>query len=267
NLFVFPDGSSRRFDIRIQPVPDGVMVLSVDIDERKKLEERALAAERMEALGQLAGGIAHDFGNLLTGILVGVGVVLETLDPASSEAASLRLVHASAERGTQSVRELMDFARGRKVHLSPVALDAALDLALDALSERVAPRVLDIHLDSGAVVLGDAGQIDRIITNLVTNAEHATRSDGRIAVRTRLRGDHAVLVVQDDGAGMSPYVLQRALDPFYTTRGDAGTGLGLATVSALVARMGGSLDLESVQGRGTTVTIDLPVVRERPRSP
>ncbi|MCB9677963.1 MAG: PAS domain-containing protein [Alphaproteobacteria bacterium] len=261
NLFEFPDGQKKWFDLRIQAVPAGVIVLSVDIDDRKRLEEEVRRAKKLEALGRLASEIAHDFGNILSAILVGVDVALFSLPEDGPEAESLRMVRDAAERGTSSLEHLLEFARGGAVDLAPLELDTSLERLVPMLRGLAEGRFLGVGLDAcGAHVRADATFLDRILSNLVANAHDATEPGGRITLETRVVLGAVEIHVTDDGCGMDVDVREHVFEPFFTTKGDHGTGLGLATVYGLVKQLGGNVEIGSAPGEGTRVVITLPLV-------
>ena len=242
---------------------------------RLDLEERLRQVQKMEAVGELAGGVAHDFNNLLA-------VIQNYTRFVKDELADERLrndldeVITAGERGAALVKQLLAFAR--KEVVAPEVLDLnQMAVALLPLLDGTAPENVEFELDLPAepmLVEMDRGQLDQILMNLVMNAVEAIgRSEGRVIVETYARtvgtsedldlvnGNYVCLRVSDTGRGMSPEVLERIFEPFFTTKERAsGTGLGLATVYGIAKRLGGAVEVESVERAGSSFTIYLPAV-------
>jgi PAS domain S-box-containing protein len=239
-------------------------------------------AQKMEALGLLAGGIAHDLNNALTSILGFVGIVRATLNADDPREADLAEAVRAADRAGRLTRQLMVFGRRGDVRTGPVSLNQSV-LGIDALLRRTLgeSRELVALLDEAEpLVEADGSQIEQVVMNLCLNARDATGEGGKIVVRTEsvllgedfcsqrpfLRpGPCARLSVEDNGCGMAPEVLDQAFDPFFTTKGpDQGTGLGLATVYAIVRQFDGHVELLSRPGAGTRAAVYLPLSQRAP---
>ena len=253
-----------------------------DITERKRLEEHLRQAQKMEALGRLAGGVAHDFNNLMTVITGSSLLLLRRLgkDDAGREKA-LRIRDAG-ERGAMLTRQLLAFSRQQV--LEPKVLD--LNAMVAGMEELLSPLAgEDVRLVTAlsrvpVYVRADPGQIEQIIMNVITNAKDALAGPGQITVSTRLGerddavpvgeratapGPYAVLEVHDTGCGMDAATKARIFEPFFTTKERGkGTGLGLAMVYGIVQQSGGSIAVASEPGRGSTFTIHLPQVKGPP---
>jgi PAS domain S-box-containing protein len=268
------------------PRVDGPIVLIAceDVTERKRFEaekERLGAqlrqSQKMEAMGALAGGIAHDFNNILAAIL-GYGELAEKAAPAGSNVRRYvdNMMHAGG-RGKSLVERILAFSRSGLGDRGPINVQAVIEEALELIAASLAPGVLLAkRLEAGNVaVIGDATQLHQVAMNLCTNALQAMEKGGvlevalecdDVAQRCRLShgdlvpGVYVRLCVSDTGSGIPPYVLDRMFDPFFTTK-DAGegTGLGLSLVHSIVMDLGGSIDVRTAIGRGTTFTIWLPV--------
>jgi PAS domain S-box-containing protein len=268
------------------PRVDGPIVLIAceDVTERKRIEaekERLEAqlrqSQKMEAMGALAGGIAHDFNNILAAIL-GYGELAEKAAPEGSVVRRYvdNMMNAGG-RGKSLVERILAFSRSGVGDRSPINVQAVIEEALELLGASLAPGVrLEKRLEAGtAAVIGDATVLHQVAMNLCTNALQAMANGGVLEVvldcadvgqRCRVsRGDLAAgayvrLCVSDTGSGIPPYVLDRMFDPFFTTK-DAGegTGLGLSLVHGIVMDLGGTIDVRTTVGRGTTFTIWLPV--------
>jgi PAS domain S-box-containing protein len=266
-----------------QGAPRRVYGVSRDVSERKRLEaslarsNEALGnAQRMEALGQLTGGLAHDFNNLLTVILGSLEFVREALPPDEALRSHLSDATAAAERGAALTHQLLAFARRQPLRPATVDLRTLLadlsQMLSRTLGETIRLRVA--HDDDPWPCAADPAQIENAILNLALNARHAMPRGGALTIATGnvdLRddaaagaldvapGDYVVLAVSDTGEGMPPEVARRAFEPFFTTRrGSQGSGLGLSMVYGFARQSGGQAKLESRPGHGTTVRIWLP---------
>jgi PAS domain S-box-containing protein len=263
--------------------PRRVFGVSRDVSERKRLEaslarsNEALGnAQRMEALGQLTGGLAHDFNNLLTVILGSLEFVREAFPPGEALQSHLSDATAAAERGAALTHRLLAFARQQPLRPTTVDLRTLLadlsQMLARTLGETIRLRV--VHGDDPWPCAADPAQIEDAILNLALNARHAMPRGGTLAIATdnaQLRdetaagaldvtpGDYVVLAVSDTGEGMPPEVARRAFEPFFTTRRvSQGSGLGLSMVYGFARQSGGQARLESRPGHGTTVRIWLP---------
>jgi PAS domain S-box-containing protein len=276
NEFAYDDGDSRWFELRIEPVPDGVCVLSLDITERHMAELQLQQAQKMEAIGHLAGGIAHDFNNMLTAILGYAELMSEQIGPDKPIGRDLQEIVFAAERAAALTRQLLAFSRKQHVNPRPMSLNDIVKgiepMLRRLLGENIAIRTaLDPATRS---VLADPIQIEQVVLNLAVNARDAMPTGGILRIDTgnvsiddaaaRDRGDlpageYARLTVTDTGVGMTPDVRARIFEPFFTTKDRGhGTGLGLAAVHGIVKQLGGTIDVESEPAHGTTFTIYLP---------
>ena len=234
--------------------------------ERLALETRLAQAEKLEAIGRMAGGIAHDFNNMLTAILGYAALVATGLEGDALE--SQRQVLHAAERASDLTRRLLAFARPALVDARPVDVDRALREAFPMVQRLVPERIaLALETGAGAFVLIDPVELEQVLLNLVVNAADAIADTGEVTVATSCVGDPASgvasvrLRVADTGSGMDAAVRGRIFDPFFSTKGFGdGTGLGLTTVRTIVARAGGTIELDTRPGRGTTFDVLLPAV-------
>jgi len=257
----------------------GIVVNSRDLtaalaaqDAVNRARQQLRQTDRMEAIGRAASGIAHDFRNILTGVL-GTAQLLEEEDLPEGIRQDVATIRAEAERGARLAAELLVVQRQKADTLDRV--DAADELArLRPVLERVLTGRHRLELDlPDSPVMVDAGGVllERALTNLIANARDALPDGGSVRIRLRtcdaaatgipgLRAiDHAVIEVMDDGAGMDEQTRVRAFEPFFTTRsGTRGTGLGLSTVWGIAARLGGDVSIDSAPGTGTTVRLYLP---------
>jgi len=244
--------------------------------EKHELETRLFRAQKLESLGLLAGGIAHDFANLLTVILTSASLAsARASDPLVSE--ELTAITGAAERGALLTRQLLAISRTHPLTLQAVDLGERL-LSLSTLLHRILPERITLELsDDGepALVEGDPSQLDQVLMNLCINARDAMPQGGSLRIHTALvpadpsvrasedAGPWVAVTVTDTGSGMPPDVVERVFEPFFTTKPDrVGTGLGLAVVFSIVRQHGGSITCESTVGKGTTFRLRFPVARE-----
>jgi len=251
---------------------------------RERLQERRVQAEKLEALGHLTAGIAHDFGNTLNILSLSTGLLRDrSLDRANFEE-TLAGVDRAVAGGAAMIERLLSFARRRPLTLLPLRLDAWLEEARPLLTQAAGTGItvtLEIDRPLPEVVC-DTGQLDVALVNLVINARDAMNGSGRIFIRAFACNDTAAgprrvavgtratwvcLTVQDEGPGMSEEVRRHALEPFYTTKGEAGTGLGLPQVYGFMQQLGGDMTIDTAPGQGTAIHLHFPVqTADAPRS-
>lgn len=257
-----PDG--RVVELRESRLATGgsVMLLS-DASERRALEDRLRQAQRTEALGKIAGEVAHDFGNILSTISTCLHL-METAPP-DRIAALRQSLGAALDLGGALTQRLLAFAR--RLHLEPEVMDlnglveGVEDLIALALEDRITLRITPCS--TPLLVRIDPGQMESALLNLCLNAAQAIEGAGTIRISLDLASeDRARIAVTDTGCGMSPEVLAHAMEPFYTARADGtGTGLGLAMVYGFIRQSGGDVQITSTLGQGTTVQLMLPLCR------
>lgn len=252
---------TRRIGFSKEPA---VLVAFEDMTERKRLQAQLLQTQKIQAIGQLAGGVAHDFNNLLTAIL-GSASLLRMRAPESYHELIDSIVYAS-ERAAAITGRLLAFSRREMVQPTRIYLPELLRGLELLLTRLVGDDVIVAFELEGDVptVHADPGQMEQIVMNLVLNARDALPEGGRIDVRLRRCEEGppaACLSVEDNGVGMSEATRARVLEPFFTTKAH-GTGLGLATVDEVVRLCGGSLKLDSKLGEGTQVHVRLPAAAE-----
>jgi two-component system, cell cycle sensor histidine kinase and response regulator CckA len=245
-----------------------------DITERRELENRIAQAQKMEAVGQLAGGIAHDFNNLLT-IVSGYARRLSTRAELADTRDDLEQIITAADRAAQLVKQLLAFARRGQTEATLLDLTQMIR-ELEPMLRRLidADVVFDFQLDPCTPqVMMDHVELEQIIMNLILNASDAMRSGGGTLTLTTAQrtldqqqaalhgvqaGEYAFLSVADTGTGIPPDDRARIFEPFFTTKGARGTGMGLATVYAVVDQAGGYTDLDTTVGQGTTFRVLIP---------
>ena len=273
---VRPDGAVRIviFSGRRDVQPGLHLTIVQDMTEQRELEERLRQGQKMEAVGRLAGGIAHDFNNMLTAIGGYAQLLIAGTEPGSGERRHAELIAGAADRAAALTRQLLAFSR-RQV-LQPAALDPnevirhTRELVTRLIGEDV--RLETRLLESTEPVFADVGQLEQVIVNLAVNARDAMPQGGLLTIETdtinvdpeqareavATPGRYTRLTISDTGVGMDAETLERLFEPFYSTKGDNGTGLGLATVYGIVRQSGGFVTVESEPGRGSSFRILLP---------
>lgn len=252
-----------------------LLCLREDITDRKLLEKQLRQAQKMECLGTLAGGISHDFNNLLAVIKGFCELGMMKCDPSSVVPRYFGEIHAATERATGLVRQILAFSRKHEESIKPFDLNHLIE-ELGGLFMETFPRFISFvfELESSMPhVTGDDNKIQQVIMNLCVNARDAMPDGGQIRVRTRVQPgasiallgadagtSYACLEVTDTGQGMSPEVQARIFEPFFTTKEkNSGTGLGLAVVFGIITGHGGLIDVKSTVGMGTTFSVYLPL--------
>jgi signal transduction histidine kinase len=252
--------------------------------QRRRLQEQLRQAQKLEAIGRLAGGVAHDFNNFLTVIQGRAQLILRSLEPSDKSRSDIELIDITAGHASEIVRQLLAF--GRNQVLEPRILD--LDVLVADMERILAPLIgedIMLVIVQGAAlgrIKADPTQLKQVFMNLAANARDAMPQGGRLTIETAnvevdsafarehpgaSVGPHVRLTVRDTGAGMDAGTMTRVFDPFFTTKDvGKGTGLGLATVYGIIKQHGGYISLESAVGRGTTFAIYLPRVDEREAS-
>jgi two-component system, cell cycle sensor histidine kinase and response regulator CckA len=256
-----------------------------DITFQRNMEDQLRQAQKMESIGRLAGGVAHDFNNMLE-VIVGhaeLALSSEGVSPALRE--NLREILDAANRSAGFARQLLAFARRQPMKPEVVDLNAAIADMLAMLRRLVGEHIELIWKPENELwtILADPSQIDQIITNLVLNARDAIAEFGAVTVSTRnvelneadcasrpgcVPGDYVLLTINDSGEGMARETIEHIFEPFFTTKSvDRGMGLGLATVYGIVKQNGGFINVSSAPGEGTTFNIYLPRTREAAKPP
>ena len=260
--------------------PKSVLVIHTDITERKELETQFLRSQRMESIGTLVGGIAHDLGNLLVPVLLGVQVLEKRFEGDPSTTRTLQMISRSAQRGADMVKQVLAFARGVEGERVPMNPGQVIR-EIERISLETFPREISFMVevpDDVWKIKGDATQIQQVLMNLTVNARDAMPDGGRISVtlenvdvgkehmRTNIEaklGPHVCITVTDTGEGIPPEVRDKMFEPFYTTKPvGKGTGLGLSTVYSIVKSHNGFVNVHSHPGQGTTFRIFIPATVE-----
>lgn len=255
--------------------PKSVLVVNTDITEKKKLEIQFLRTQRLESIGTLAGGIAHDLNNVLAPILMGLEIIKMKLpDPESQKV--LATLEASTKRGADIVRQVLAFARGLEGRHAELQVKH-LVREIAHMATETFPKYIDIRVEIPVtpwVILGDATQLQQVLLNLCVNARDAMPNGGKLLIRAenvRLDENYArmhleakpgiyvLLTVTDTGMGIPPAIIDKIFEPFFTTKPvGQGTGLGLSTILGIVRSHGGFINVYSDVGKGTSFKVYLP---------
>ena len=283
------DGSNYVVEAVITPIRDATgeitnyVGLQRDVSRERLLDEALRQSQKMEAVGQVTGGVAHDFNNMLTVILANANLLASHLEEGTEAHHTLHEMIAAAQHGTGLVRQLLAYGRKERLSPRPIRLadefSAFVTILRRALSENIEIAFAG-HAASWAEV--DRTAFEQMLLNLATNARDAMPQGGRLTVHVadrlvteseaavsageRRPGHFATISVADTGTGMPPEVVRRIFEPFFTTKGvGKGTGLGMSMVYGLMQQHGGWVEVESTPGKGTTVTLGFPVVAAPPR--
>ena len=275
------DGSTFPILLHTNPITQqgslkGFRGIIVDISERERMEAHVRQAQKMESVGRLAGGVAHDFNNMLGVILGRTEMALDLLDPAQPIHADLQEIRKAGERSADLTRQLLAFARKQTISPKVLDLNETVESMLKMLRRLIGEDIDLAWLPEAGLcpVKVDPAQIDQILANLCVNARDAIAGVGKVTVETRMVtfdeaycADHAgfvpgeffLLAISDNGCGMDKETLGSIFEPFFTTKGTGkGTGLGLATVHGIVKQNDGFINVYSEPGQGTTFRIYLP---------
>lgn len=277
SCFDFTETVEARKDLEDR-VAERTAALQASMAETASAQAALAQAQRLETVGRLTGGVAHDFNNLLTVIVGGLDMILRRPEDTGRVKRLAESALAAGQRGERLTRQLLAFSRSQELKLEVVDVAALIDQAEPLLRRAVGEAMtLTVRRDAGACgARVDAAQLEAALLNLVVNAADATSDGGEISITvepTMLAegevtdagpGDYVRVAVSDTGIGMPPDVLARVFEPFFTTKEvGKGTGLGLAQVYGFLRQCGGGVSIDSVEGRGTTVSLYLPATDER----
>ncbi len=255
------NGAEHWYELRCMPVANGVALFVRDIQQsydaeqnRERLERELSHAQKMEAMGTLAGGVAHEFNNVLAVISSYVEFLQSSENPGDGDwQRDLDIIANASRRGAELSQRMLTFSGGRPADLRPIDLNRAVRSA-EALLKRTLPSV-SVRSDLApepAVTIGDEHLVQQVILTLAANARDAMPDGGRLTLRTEVEQERVRLIVADTGTGIAPEIVDRVFEPFFTTKEpDQGTGLGLAMVYRLVTSLNGRIEVTSEVGRGT----------------
>ena len=254
--------------------PQSVLIINTDVTEKRLIEMQLLRTQRMDSVGALAGGIAHDLNNSLTPLVMGLNVIDAEVTSETGRR-MLEIMHTSARRSSDMVKQILSFARGVGGEHAPLQI-RHLIRDIVRLAEDTFPRNIEVqtHLAPElALVRGNATQINQILLNLCVNARDAMPDGGTLRIEAAnlildaataqskglMGGMHVRLAVSDTGQGIAAAILDKIFEPFFTTKTQGkGTGLGLSTVLGIVKTHNGKIEVESVPGKGTLINVYLP---------
>jgi signal transduction histidine kinase len=248
--------------------------LEAALTDLRATQQKLVQQERLSAFGEMAGGVVHDFSNALMSVIGYSDILLKNAAARGDEAKVLeylRIINTAGRDGAHVVSRLRDFYRPRGAAdlLEPLELNEIVTQAIALAKPRCAKREggqsirFETDLEAYPTIAGIGAELREVLTNLIFNAVDAIPGAGVVTLRTRQKDGEAIVEVIDTGVGMTADVRQRCLEPFFTTKGDQGTGLGLAMVFGIIKRHQGTLDIESEPGRGTTVRIQLPSIESQ----
>jgi len=278
---VHPDGTVRwlssagRVFLDERDKPIRAIGISQDVTERHVLEQQYYQAQKLEAIGLLAAGVAHDFNNILSIIIGQSELLLGKLSPEDSAHRRVEEIHKAGFRASLLTRQLLIFSRKQKMEMWPLDLNHVVMESKKLLERLIGEHItITFKLHSAPLqIKADPGQIEQVIMNLAINARDAMSDGGEIAIVTSEieldvgdltgmpAGKYAKLIVCDTGEGMSAEVASHIFEPFFTTKKDFGTGLGLATVYGIVKEHHGTIEVQSQPGIGTSFIMHWPIIR------
>ncbi len=281
------DGTEFPVEISLSPLEtkEGVLISSIIVDtsERKKMEKQIRLSQRMEAIGELAGGVAHDFNNLLAIILGCADIVLDSLPPEHPATKKVETIRHAGSSAADLTRQLLAFSRQQMLQPRALDLKDIVDRTQVLLRRLIGENIeIAISLEpSLGCVMADPGQIEQVLLNLAVNARDAMPKGGRLTIQASnvelddsyrddylkvVPGRYVMLAVEDTGCGMDRETQLRIFDPFFTTKGlGKGTGLGLATVYGIVKQSGGYIWVYSELSKGTAFKVYLPLIEQSAR--
>ena len=284
-----PNRPEEKLLIRVQPLPQGAGFAAVvsmrDVREQLRVESQVAAATRMQAVGQLAGGVAHDFNNILTAVLMLNDQLLARHPPGDEDHDDLAEIRRNGQRAAALVEQLLAFARQQPQRQRPLDVAALIDGLRPLISQLLGPGIAlsIVTAPDDAIILADPGQIEQVIVNLAVNARDAMAGMGTLTIAlSKVAGgdimaeghyimpaiDHVLIQVIDSGTGIAPAIAGKIFEPFFTTKpAGHGTGLGLSTVYGIVKQSSGYVFANPAPtGKGTAFGVYLPAI-SRPAAP
>ena len=271
-----PDGTSRTFDCIKIPVFNadgsrrGLVVIGRDITEQKAAEEGLRQAQRLEAIGRLAGGVAHDFNNQLTVVTASLHLARRAIEQGRDAMAELAMAEEAVERSTALTAQLLAFAREERPRVEPIEVDSLVRDSCAFLGRLLGDGIdLDVqsHVAAPVHIEGDRRQLEQVLMNLALNSRDAMAGRGRLGIDLSADERAIHLTVTDTGCGMTPETVRRLFDPFFSTKGEKGTGLGMAIVKRVLDSLDGAIDVASTPGEGTRIRLSFPRSERSPQPP
>jgi len=252
-------GDVVRSEIAIVDVTDRIK----EEEERKKLEAQLAKSARLASVGKLATGIAHEISNPLTNIQLATEILSQS-NLKKKEKGRLNIITKNVEMASTVIRDLLNFARTGELHVKPLDLERLIDSALEMVSPRLSDIKIAKDLNGLPEIPGDEKQLKEVFANIIINASQSMPNGGRLIIETDIEGDFAVASFKDTGEGIPEEQLKKIFDPFFTTKEvGKGTGLGLSLSYGIVKAHGGDINVKSTIGKGTTVSVHLPL-KEKP---
>lgn len=270
---------NKFLEVTLSPLIDfetkeifGVIAATEDITEKKKLEAQLIHSAKMSGVGQLAAGVAHEFNNILSGIIgyTSLALTRQDLDSARKD---LKVIEKASDRAVEIVNKLLSFSRQKGEKFQVAQIESVIDDALGLVEhtfETEGIRILRSYEKVPAIRM-NLGELQQVFLNLAINSKHAMPQGGAIAISTKLAGNYVRIDFSDTGVGIPPENLSRIFEPFFTTKlsegTKSGTGLGLSVIYAIIERHGGRIDVSSEVNKGTTFTILLPNIQAVSKTP
>ena len=246
---------------------EGVIAIGQDLTRMKELEQRVVQAEKLTSLGQLAASVVHEINNPMTAVSAYAEALLmraqATPGTDAADVEKFRKIAHNADRVLRFTRDLISYARPTKDRPTSVDMNAIVEQAVSFCDHVLQQHAVTLKRDFGAVpaFLAVKQNLVQVFVNLITNACHAMLKGGQVTVITRAQDGWVMVQISDTGSGMNAEVRSRIFEPFFTTKPDGkGTGLGLSIVGGIVENHGGTIEVDSAEGRGTTFIIKLPMV-------
>ena len=271
--FIMKDGSRRIYEVSPSPRRNtaeeivGFRGIIRDITEVKKAEQQLLATSKLASVGELAAGVAHEINNPLTGVMGYAQLLLSNEEVSADVKEDLNRIHSESQRAAKIVQNLLSFARQHKPEKTYVDLNELIQKTLELRNYELRTNNIEVYINQTPdlpMVMADYYQIQQVVLNMLINAEHATakiRKKGKITITTSRLSDRVLISTTDNGQGISKDNTERVFDPFYTTKEiGSGTGLGLSICHGIITEHGGSIYVESQKGRGSTFTVELPLL-------
>ena len=268
----FDERFDEYFEERAYPITtesgklDGFVLISKNLTKSREIEEKYAQAKKLAALGQISSGVAHDFNNVLTGVLGRVQLIKkQTEDPRVLK--NLKMIETAAHDGSATVKRMQDFARLRTDEkFIPIDVKEIIDEVLALTKPKwknnaeIRGVIIEpvIEIEKEIYVLGDPSDLKSAFTNLIFNAVDAMPEGGVLSIKAQNYDEKIVITFEDTGIGMTEDTLERIYDPFFTTKGVKGTGLGMSEVYGVIKRHRGAIEATSKIGKGTNISISLP---------